>query len=69
MITATTPPISMACARRPSPGSAKKSMYTTTTAVMKKRTNQSWVGITPTAPWTRSSRASSRCEVWPSHWS
>ena len=35
-------------------------MYTKITAAMKKSTIQSWVGITPTAPWTRSRRASSR---------
>ena len=63
VITATTDPISMPCTTARSPLSAKNSMYTKITPAMKKSTIQSWAGITPTAPWMRSSRASSRADV------
>ena len=67
MITAATEPINMPCTIARSPLSAKNSMYAKITPAMKKSTIQSWVGITPTAPWMRSSRASSRADVWSSH--
>ena len=50
-----------------SPLSAKKSTYTKTTTEMKKRTIHSGVGMTPSAPWIRSRRASSRVDVCSSH--
>ena len=67
VITDTTEPISMPCTTARSPRSAKKSMKTKMTMAMKKSTIQSWIGMTPTAPWTRSRRASSRVDVCSSH--
>ena len=66
-ITATTDPISIPCTSARSLRSAKKSMNAKITPAMKNSAIQSVVGITPTAPWTRSSRASSRVEVCSSH--
>ena len=36
-------------------------------AALSRRTIQIVVGVMPAAPWTRSRRASSRSEVWSSH--
>ena len=65
--TETTVPISRPCTTARSPESAKNSMYTKITKAVKNSTTHSGVGMTPTAPWTRSLRASSRSEVWSSH--
>ena len=62
-ITAVTEPISSACVFARSPLSAKKSMKTKITPEMTISTIQSGAGITPSAPWMRSRRASSRVEV------
>ena len=68
-ITAVTEPISIACALARSPRSAKNSMKAKMISEIRISTNQSGPGITPTAPWIRSLRASSRSAVWSSHWS
>ena len=69
MVTMTdvTEPMSTAWTIARSPLSAKNSMYTKMTAEVKNSTNHSGVGITPTAPWMRSTRACSRSDDWSSH--
>ncbi len=67
MITATTVPMSNAWTTARSPLSAKNSMNTKMRPALKNSTSHSGVGITPTAPWIRSLRASSRADVWSSH--
>ena len=65
--TAATDPMSMACVTAPSARSAKNSMKTKMITALTMRTTQSESGITFAAPWMRSRRASSRSEVWSSH--
>ena len=57
-----TPPIIVACTTAGSPLSAKKSMYPSRITALTKSTSHNGVGITPSAPWMRSARASSRSE-------
>ena len=60
-------PMSIAWTTARSPLSAKNSMKTKISAALKNSTSHNGVGITPTAPWIRSLRASSRVDVWASH--
>ena len=62
VITATTVPMSSAWTSARSPLSAKNNMNTKIRPALKNSTTHSGVGITPTAPWMRSLRASSRAE-------
>ncbi len=59
-MTAITEPTIMAWTTARSALSAKNSMKTKITAVMKNRTTHRLPGMTPTAPWMRSDRACSR---------
>ena len=63
VITAVTVPMSSACTGARSPLSAKNSMNRKMRPALKNNTSHSGVGITPTAPWIRSLRASSRADV------
>ena len=60
-------PTSIAWERFISVGSAKNNRKAKTMAAPSRRTIQIVVGVMPAAPWTRSRRASSRSEVWSSH--
>ena len=66
-MTATTLPMNSAWTHARSPLSANPKMNVSTIAEMKNRAIHSGVGISPAAPWMRSWRASSRADVWSSH--
>ena len=66
-ITIATPPIIVACTNARSALSAKYSMNTKMITALSTSTIQSGTGITPSAPWVRSARASSRSERSSSH--
>ena len=59
--------MSIACVMGPSALSAKNSMKRKMTAALRRSTSQRESGTTFAAPWMRSRRASSRSDVWSSH--